>query len=95
MNELIQLLDRSNLCMGEDGATCEEIALATSMSNSWVRERLRELHREGRLIAGRKTITDISGRRAQVPAYRIRPSEDRLNGGDASPSRDKRRVRSA
>ena len=55
----------------KDAVTVREIAEATGFHILKVRALLRDLIKEGKVVATRKVITDISGKRVPSPAYRF------------------------
>lgn len=57
---------------GDDGATIRELMEATGHGEHWVKERLRSLQAQGRLIAGRANRPAIDGTLRRVPVYQIR-----------------------
>lgn len=57
--------DTSGFC------TREELQDALGWGRSVTRERLRKLHKAGRLEVGFRMVTDITGRPARVPTYKI------------------------
>ena len=72
--EWIKALEDIQLKMpAEDGMTRQELAEALGLSPNATGQRLRELHRSGRLRAGHGTRAAIDGRRMVVPVYRLLP----------------------
>lgn len=71
MDDLIQELLATET-EGRTGWRVAELAAATGMSTRIIRERLRRLKAEGRLVLVRSKMEDLSGRMMPVPAYRLK-----------------------
>jgi hypothetical protein len=55
----------------DDGQSVAELVQKTGHDRQWVQERLRALQSQGQLVAGRRRITDIAGRKNWIPVYKI------------------------
>lgn len=55
------------------GLSISELCIATGHGEKRVRNRLRELHRNGRLVVKQRQSTNISGSRCYVPVYSVKP----------------------
>lgn len=55
-----------------DGVSVAELAERIGRTESWVRFRLRRLHRQGRLTVGWRTSTRIDGHACRQPVYRLK-----------------------
>jgi hypothetical protein len=55
----------------DEGHTTKELAAALGASECAVLTRLQQARDLGRLVVGRRTITSLDGRKAQVPVYRV------------------------
>lgn len=63
-----------------DGMSTVELAEAWGVAEDTVRERLKLVNRAGRLIAGKRRITDIAGRPAWTPVYKIKKEVYKIKG---------------
>lgn len=55
------------------GLSLDELCIATGYGEKRVRNRLRELHRSGKLVAKQRQSTNISGQRCYIPVYSVKP----------------------
>jgi hypothetical protein len=54
------------------GLSVVELMEQTGRKASWVRGKLGDIHRAGRLVVGRRLTTGIDGKAAHTPVYRIK-----------------------
>lgn len=72
---LAALRDAHSADPDSPGMTTREIARASGYSKDKVITALQALHERGMLVAGRKTIVGIDGRRNIAPCYTIKRAE--------------------
>lgn len=56
----------------DKGATVAEMSEASGHSAKWVLERLKALHKRGKLVVGQRRSTRLDGRSCLLPVYRIK-----------------------
>lgn len=67
LKELAKVSSKRN----DEGYTARELMALMGTNKKRVMSKLQELNAEGRLIAGRKTLQNISGGLSTVPCYRF------------------------
>ena len=71
--QIVDELTAAQESIGEDLITTEQMADVLGLGLAATRRRMKILHRAGRLVPGKKTITNMAGQRHVVPAYRLVP----------------------
>ena len=61
-----------NRPVGDEGMTSGELADAMGITVNVINQRLRQMHKAGRLEAGRSRRASIDGRMMSVPVYRLK-----------------------
>jgi len=69
-SDLLTLL--GTLALDDEGLSVSEMADRTGKTVGTVRDRLRPLWRQGRLLVGRKRVTCMDGTDRLVPVYRLK-----------------------
>ena len=75
LDELLAALQQAETQEGEGGLSVEEICHTLGRSTAWVRQRLRALQAQGRLVVSRRTTFALDGRLAHVPTYSLRKEQ--------------------
>lgn len=65
------LADVTNIEIDQEAFTIAELSDLFGTKRSATHERVRALRVEGRVVAVHKYVTDSSGRRCPIPAYRL------------------------
>ncbi len=76
MDEWMEEMERLGATGANDeGLTMHELNALTDRSPVKIKDYLREMQTEGRLIVGRRSITRIDGAAGMVPVYSIKPKK--------------------
>lgn len=70
IDELLAEIERQNTSAGE-GETVEEISSRTGVSDVKVRGYLKKLIADGRMVARKKLVRNITGAMSPVPCYAV------------------------
>ena len=74
LKDLNELSDVSDI---ENGLTTSEMVAQTGHTVLWIRKRLHEAKKRGRLVVGRKSINRLDGSDVFLPAYRVVPDGEK------------------
>jgi len=55
-----------------DGATVKEMSHTLSHSDTWVRDRLQILNKDGKIVVSYRTVLNLVGTACRVPCYKIK-----------------------
>lgn len=72
IREMEEILGKAGVAPDDPGLTSYEWAEKWGCSHSIASDRLRYLHRAGRLTCGKRRITTVDGRPALSPVYRAK-----------------------